>query len=178
VVKTREALFEERVDAARAEHGRLVTAEVRGRAYVFRPMTVAEALDVAQRLERAPAVALPTAIDAARACCLNDPAEFDEAADNFPLAFSAESGVCEQLLKLASEDAAAAVKGALSRWRNAERQLGVVAEDLLAFKAYTGGVAGEKEIAGALHIAEHLDTMKGLYKLHLSFMRALAKRRG
>lgn len=162
---------------ARAEHGQLIRVDLRGREFVFRPMGLDEAQAVAIKLDRSPQAALDTAINAVRACVLSDLEEFDEASENFPLAFSAERGVCAQLLKVASDELALQVKQAISRWRHSERQLGVMAEDLLAFQAYKGGIAGEKELAGALHWAELIDTTKGLYKLHLSFMRSLAKRR-
>jgi len=175
------------LDDARAEHGRLIRVDLRGREYVFRPMALDEAQRVAERLDAAPEVALSTAIAAVRECYLatqvddgyrSDTALFEEAAENFPLAFSAERGVCARLLRLASEQLADQVKEAISRWRGSERQLGSIAEDLLAFKEHQGGQASAKALAGALHVAEGLDTLKGLYKLHLSFMRALGKRRG
>lgn len=162
---------------ARAEYGRLIQVDLRGREYIFRPMSADEAQAVATRLDRVPEVALSTAIAAVRACCLSPLDEFDEAADNFPLAFSAERGVCSQLLQMASEEIALHVKQAISRWRASDRQLSTIADDLLAFQTYKGGAAGPKQLAGALHWAELIDTTKGLYKLHLSFMRALAKRK-
>lgn len=169
------------IDDARALHGRLVLVDLRGRELAFRPMRATEAQDVAAKLDRAPEVALSTALAAVRECWIADPDEpgaFEEAADNFPLAFSAEAGVCAQLLKLASEELAAEVKEAISRWRQSDRQLGIIAEDLLAFQEHKGGQATAKALAGALHWAELVDTTKGLYKLHLSFMRSLSKRRG
>jgi hypothetical protein len=165
------------LDDARAQHGKLIRVDLYGREYVFRPMSVTEAQGVADRLDNCPSAALSTAISAVRACCLGEVALFDEAAENFPLAFSAEGGVCSTLLAMASDELAAQVKAAISRWRHSERQLGVVAEDLLAFKAYTGGTAGTQELAGALHWAEHLDYTKATYKLILGYMKAMAKRR-
>jgi hypothetical protein len=141
-------------------------------------MGIDEAQGVADRLDRAPDAALTTAVSAVRLCCVSPLDEFDEAAVNFPLAFSAEKGVCFSLLELASTDLAASVKAGISRWRHSERQLGIVAEDLLAFKAYTGGNATASQLAGALHWAEHIDTQKALYKMIRSFLEAMGRRRG
>ncbi len=168
----------EALDEARVAHGRLIQVDLRGRVLFFRPMGLDEAQATATRLDRAPSAALTTALAAVRKCCVSDLQEFDEAAENFPLAFSAESGVCATLLAMASDELSANVKEAIARWRTSERQLGVIAEDLLAFKAYTGGVADAKTLAGALHVADLIDTTKGLYKLHLAFMNAMGKRRG
>lgn len=136
-----------------------------------------EAQEVATRLDRAPELALNTAVAAVRACCVTELDAFDEAAKNFPLMFSAERGVCSTLLSLASSELAAQVKEGIARWRHSERQLGAVAEDLLAFSAYKGGIASAHELAGALHWADHFDTTKAQYKLLLSFMRSMGKRR-
>jgi len=165
------------LDELRAQHGQVIRAEVGGRELVFVPMSIAVATEVAARLNRAPEVALATAIDACRACYRGDATAFDETADFYPLAFSAEQGVCEQLLDLASNEIAESVKQGIRAWRGAGRQLGAVAESLLAFKAYSGGPASAKALAGALHVAEHLDTLKGLYRLHVSFMKALGRGR-
>jgi hypothetical protein len=173
---TPEEVRAEVINLARSEHGKLIRVDVYGREYIFRPMGLDEAQAVATKLDRAPEVALSTALDAVRACCVTDIAEFDEAADNFPLAFSAERGVCSRLLALASSELADQVKEAIGRWRHSGRQLGSVAEDLLAFQAYKGGIAEPKALAGALHWAEHFDTSKAQYQLHLSFMRAMGKR--
>jgi hypothetical protein len=115
-------------------------------------------------------------VEACRACCVAGLEAFDEAVDRYPLAFSAESGLCQTLLKLASDKIAADIKAGIKRWRASERQLGTVAESLLAFQAYKGGNPDPKELAGALHLAELLDYVKGTYRLHLSFMRAMSKR--
>lgn len=176
------------LDSLRLEHGKLVRVDLGGRSFAFRPLHTEEAEAIAERLERAPELALDTAFEACRECCvgvfegdraLDDPrAALDEAADLYPLIFSAETGVCDKLLTLASEALAKRIKDAISRWRKSDRNLGMVAESLLAFQAYRGGQASAEAMAGALHMAEHLDFAKGLYRLHLSFMRALGKRRG
>lgn len=178
------------LDSLRLEHGKLVRVDIGGRSFAFRPMTSDEAEAVADRLERAPELALDTAFEACSDCCvgvfegeparaLEDPQKaLDEAADLYPLIFSAETGVCDRLLTLASDALAKRIKDAISRWRKSDRNLGMVAESLLAFQAYRGGQPSSEALAGALHMAEHLDFTKGLYRLHLSFMRALGKRRG
>lgn len=165
-------------EALRAQHGKLVRVTLGEAELVFRPMSIDEAAACARRIDATPDLALTIAHEACLACLLSDVKAFHKATDEYPLAFSPDTGVCERLLELASAEMAASSKAAIRRWRNAGNQLGSVAESLLAFKAYTGGAPDAKALAGALHIAEHIDTMKGLYKLHLSFMRSLSKRRG
>jgi hypothetical protein len=165
-------------DGLKLAHGQLVHLELDEHKLAFRQLTPDEAEALYDKLERAPELALQIALDACALCCVAGAEHLEEVTDSYPLAFSSESGVCEMLLKLANDALAASIKKAIRNWRAADRQLGQVAQNLLAFKAYTGGVASPEALAGALHWAEHLDTTKGLYKLHLSFMRALAKRKG
>lgn len=164
-------------DGLKLDHGPLVRVELGGRELAFRQLTPDEAEALADRFDRAPELALTCALEACQTCCVAGCEHFEEVADAYPLAFSVESGVCETLLKLASDKLAASIKKAIRDWRGADRQLGQVAQALLAFKAYQGGVASPEALAGALHIAEHFDTTKGLYRLHLSFMRAMGKKK-
>lgn len=169
-------------------HGPVVRVELGGVELAFRQMPADEAEAVATRFDLAPQLSLNIAHDACRACCVAgwkpgcDPEKpptwqelFDEVADLYPLAFSAESGICETLLKMASDAIAAEIKAAIRSWRNADRNLGKMASSLLAFQAYKGGQPSAEELAGALHLAELIDHVKGTYKLHLSFMRAMGK---
>lgn len=163
-------------DELRAKHGQIIRAEIGGAELVFFPMSVAYATELSERLNRAPEIALEMALAACREHCGIGVEQFDEVAEWAPLAFSAETGVCGQLLELASIALAESVKTAIRKWRSSGRQLGAVAEALLAFKAHTGGPASADALAGALHIAEHFDTQKALYRLHLSFMRGLSRK--
>lgn len=165
----------EELDELRARHGPLTIVESEGRTVAFRAMTAAEALTLQTRLRATPELALTIAVEACRACLVTLPADFDAMLDATPLVFDLEDGVCGRLAKAASDAAAAEVKAAVSGWRGAERQLGRTAQHLLAFQAYSGGPPTADELAGALAVAEGLDTLRGLFKLHYSFMKALAR---
>jgi len=68
-------------------------------------------------------------------------------------------------------------RGGISRWKRGETDLGKMADSLLAFRAFSGGEPSEAAFAGALHIAEWLDSTRGLFRLFSAFMKALARRR-
>lgn len=165
------------LDALRAQHGKLMTVQVDGLLAAFRPMTVDEARDLSARLALVPDLSFDLAVDACRACLVSDANDFDALLELAPLAFDFDDGLCGRMLKRASEEAHATAKSAVRNWRNAERNLAQVADNLLAFKAYVGGAPSPKALAGALSVAEGLDTMKGLFKLHLAFMKSLGRRK-
>lgn len=164
-------------DALRAQHGKCFRLEVGGAAMLFRHMTTDEASAVAQRIEACPAISLNTAIDACEACCVGGKALFLTASDEYPLVFSVDGGLCETLLRAASEAVAETTRQALKTWRESARNLGSMAGSLLAFQSYRGGPPSADALAGALHWAEHLDYQKNLFKLHLNFMKAMGKRK-
>jgi hypothetical protein len=151
--------------------------EVGGVSLLFRPMGPDEAAAVAQAIGDAPEFALETAIKACEVCCTQGAECFAAVADEYPLVFAIDGGLCETLLTAASEAIAANTRLALKQWREGGRNLGAIATSLLAFKAYKGGAASAEALAGALHWAEHFDYQKSLFKLHLSFMKSMAKRR-
>lgn len=163
--------------SARADHGQLVVVDLDGQELVFRPLKPTEAHKVVTRSEAAPEEALDLALATCRACCLSDLGVFDRLADIYPLAFSGEEGVIGELVILAQGAAKLRVKEGVSKWKGADRNPGRMAENLLAFKAYTGGDYSADEFAGALTVAEHMQVTKGTFNLFLSLMKALAKRR-
>jgi hypothetical protein len=165
-------------EALKLEHDTVIRVTLGDRELGFRPLRPDEAERLVARFERCPARAIDIAFEACRDCCVAGAESLDELADQYPLAFSAETGICERLLQLASDHVASEIKQAIRSWRGAERQLGKMAQSLLAFKAYQGGPPSAEVLAGALHLAELIDTVKGTYKLHVSFMRALGKRKG
>lgn len=164
------------LDALRAQHGPLVTLTDDGRAVAFRGMNAAEALTLSERLRATPDLAFPLAIEACRACLVSDPADFEAQLDATPLAFDLDSGVAGQLLSAAVKAAEEAAKAGIKRWRNADRNLAAAASNLLEFKAYQGGPASAGAMAGAIAVAEGLDTVKGLFKLQMAYMKARARK--
>jgi hypothetical protein len=165
------------LDALRAQHGKLLTVAIDGQVAAFRPMTVDEARDLSARLALVPDLSFELAVGACRACLVSEPDAFEALLDLAPLAFDFDDGLCGRMLKLASEEAHATAKSAVKAWRGGERNLAQVATNLLAFKAYAGGAPSAAAFAGALSVAEGLDTMKGLFRLHLAFMKSLGKRK-
>jgi hypothetical protein len=165
------------LERLRATHGKLVRLQLAGVDYWFRPLSVEAARMLSACIQREPSVALELSIEACRSCYVGDDLTGLEAAlDASPLAFDIESGVAAMLMQNASETAHAEAKAGVRAWRAAERNLALVAENLLAFKAYTGGVAGSKELAGALHVAETIEVIKATFKLHCAYAKAMAKR--
>jgi hypothetical protein len=164
------------LDELRAKHGTLLTVTIDGRSASFRRMSVDEARDLSARLALAPDLGFELAVQACRTCLVTEPADFVALLDLAPLAFDFDEGLCGRMLKLASEEAHATAKAAIKSWRAGERNLAQTATNLLAFKAYVGGSPSASAYAGALAVAESFDTMKGLFKLHLAFMKSLSKR--
>lgn len=165
------------LDALRAKHGKLLTVQVDGYIAAFRQMTVDEARDLSARLALVPDLSFDLAVAACRECLVSNAADFEALLELAPLAFDFDDGLCGRMLKRASEEAHGSAKAAIRNWKSAERNLAQVADNLLAFKAYAGGAPSPKALAGALSIAEGLDTMKGLFRLHLAFMKSLGKRK-
>jgi hypothetical protein len=164
------------LDALRAKHGSLVVLRTGSRVVAFRAMNAAEALTLSERLRATPDLSYPLALDACRACLVGGEADFDALLEETPLAFDLDDGVCGHLLSAAVKAAEAAAKDGIRRWRSADRNLAAAAQNLLEFKAYQGGPASPGAMAGAINVAEGIDTLKGLFKLHLGFMKAYARR--
>jgi RecA/RadA recombinase len=93
-----------------------------------------------------------------------------------PFAFF-DDGALGELLRQAGLDSRARVKAAAGLWKASDRNLGRIAENLLAFKAYTGGDFTAEQFAGAMTIAEWMSSTKGIFNLFLSLLKALSKRR-
>jgi hypothetical protein len=164
------------IDAARVKHGQVLVLETGGRTAVFRRMSIEEARELAATVMQVPELAFELGHSAARACLLSDAADFEVIAAETPLAFDYDGGLLDKLLAIASAESAAAAKDAVRRWKSAERDLGKAAENLLAWKAYAGGTPSPAAFAGALHVAEGIDSVKSLLRLHIGFMKAMSKR--
>lgn len=166
----------EELDALRAQHGPLTIVADGASEAAFRAMTSAEAQTLEARLRATPELAYAHAIEACRACLVSATADFELLLESSPLAFDlGEDGLCGRLARAAADAASDEVNAAVSRWRAADRQLGRTAQHLLAFKAYAGGPPSADAMAGALAMAEGIDTLKGLFKLHHAFMKAMAR---
>lgn len=150
--------------------GRL-TANVSGRALVFRLPTAAESEDYLALLKEAPEDGLQAAHSLCSACALEG--DWAETAEEYPLAVDQ---IVPALFKLASDDARESVRAAVRRWRLAETNLGRMAENLLAFKAYSGGPPDEKTFAGALLVAEWFDVTRGTFRLLQGIVKGLRRK--
>lgn len=162
---------------ARLEYGKIVSVRLDGREVLFRPLTPLEARRVSIRMLAAPEDALDTALAACESALLSDPGEYRALVDEYPLAFSGDDGALGELLRTAQLDARVRVKTAAGLWKASDRNLGRIAENLLAFKAYTGGDFTAEQFAGAMTVAEWMSSTKGIFNLFLSLLKALSKRR-
>ena len=162
--------------AARARFGRVLVVELDGRELLFRPLGVAEAQRLAKVVADEPEDALEQCLEACEGACVGG--DYAAAADSFPLAFGPQpGGVAGELLKLATGDAKLRVQRGASAWKRADRNPGLMAEHLLAFKAYQGGEYGEREFAGALTISEWMSSTKGIFLLLSALLKALGRKR-
>lgn len=123
--------------------------------------------------------ALDVCLAACRGCCLSPAADFDRLSNLYPLAFSGEDGVIGELLRLAQGAVTLRVKEGVGRWKRADRNPGRMAENLLAFKAYPLPATdySADAFAGALTVAEWMQSTKGIFNLFMALMKALARRR-
>lgn len=166
------------LDALRAKHGMVFRLEAGGNVAAFRPMTFEEARTLGQQIERVPGLAFELGIAACAACLIDGAEAFSAICEEAPLALDYDDGLAGRLMQHASVEAHEGVRVAIQKWRSADRNLAEVADSLLAFKAYTGGEPSPRARAGALHAAEGLDNLKGLFKLVLGYMRAVSKKKG
>lgn len=148
-----------------------LTAKVGGHTLVFR---LPDSVETAAHLE-ALKVTPDDGLEASHALCerLLVSGEWAEVAEQYPLSVDQ---IVPQLFQAASDEARRQVQAAVRRWKTAETNLGRIAENLLAFKAYNGGDASEKAFAGALHVAEWFDSTRGLFRLCHGYMKGLRRR--
>ncbi len=158
----------------RALHPRLLEVELDDLVLAFRPLTPLEADALLGALRNGAGLALR--ISTARDCCVHGAEHFDTLCEDYPLTFGED--VISKILEMARADAKMTMQSAKQKWQQGSKNIGHTAEALLAFKSYTGGQWTPDQFAGALHIAELLDTQKGLFKLVLGFMKSMARRSG
>lgn len=163
---------------ARLEYGKVVVVNLGGREVLFRPFTPLEAIRVSAQLLTCPSEALELGLAACRSALLSDPAEFDALADAYPLAFTADDGALGELIRNAQAAARDRVQRGSKLWKVSDRNLGRMAENLLAFKAYAGGDYTPEQFAGAMTVAEWMSSTKGIFNLFLALLKGLSKRRG
>jgi hypothetical protein len=148
-----------------------ITVQIGGYSLSFRPLTVQEAVDVVEDVDRDPSNSLEISIEACRGACVSGP--FDEVAEEYPLAFADQ--ILPRILQQCSEAAQQRVSKGVRMWKAADRNYGRTAESLLAFKAYTGGDYSEAQFAGALAVAELIGTTKGIFHLMTSYLKAMKR---
>ena len=166
------------LDAARREYGKVIAVELEGRTVLFRPLSPSEAAGVSAQLLAFPEDAVELGLAACERALLSDRAAFLELADRYPLAFTADEGALGELIRQAQLAARASVQAGARKFKAADRNLGRMAENLLAFKAYTGGDYTPEQFAGALTVAEWASSTRGIFNLFLALMKALSRRKG
>lgn len=150
-----------------------VRCEVDGAALRFRLPTRAEVEDYLEAARKRPGEQLELGSALCAACCIDGP--IAEVTESRPLALV--ESVLPLLFSTASSRATAARRAGIARWKRAETDLGRMADSLLAFKSYIGGEPSEAAFAGALHVAEWLDSTRGTFRLFSAFLKALSRRR-
>ena len=165
------------VAQARLQFGQLVVVELDGEELTFRPLAPSEAHRVAALATADPENALDVCLATCRGACLSSLEDFDRLANIYPLAFSGDEGVIGELVRLAQGTATLRIKDGVGKWKRADRNPGRMAENLLAFKAYTGGDYTAEQFAGALTVAEWMQSTKGIFNMFAALLKALSKRR-
>lgn len=160
----------------RLEFGKAVVVEIDGREAIFRPLARSEALKISKLMLAGPEACTAAAFELCEAACVSDPAALACLMNEYPLAFATPNGVIGELIKVAHGDAKIRIQSAKQEWKAGDRNPGLMAENLLAFKAYQGGDWTARQLAGALTIAEWMGSTKGIFNLFLALMKSLSKR--
>lgn len=163
---------------ARLEYGKVVAVELDGHEVLFRPFTPLEAARLSAQLLTHPSEALDLGLAACERALLSEPETFRKLADSCPLAFTADDGALGELIRNAHAAARDRVQRGARLWKASDRNLGRMAENLLAFKGYTGGDYTPEQFAGAMTVAEWMSSTKGIFNLFLALLKGLSKRRG
>lgn len=163
---------------ARLEYGKIVAVELDGHEVLFRPFTPLEAARTGAQMLACPEEALDLGLAACERALLSSLDDFRALADRYPLAFTSNDGALGELIRNAQNTARDRVQRGAKLWKASDRNLGRMAENLLAFKAYTGGEYTSEQFAGAMTVAEWMSSTKGIFNLFLSLLKALSKRRG
>jgi hypothetical protein len=163
-------------EGIRLEYPRVLEVEIDGVILAFRPLRPSEADALVAQLERIRGSGGPMELNlgTVRRVCVHGQEHFDALVEQYPLTFSED--ILEELLKMARAHARMTIQGARAKWMQGSRNLGHTAEALLAFKAYEGGDFSDEQFAGALHLAELIDTQKATFKLLMAFFKSLSKR--
>lgn len=151
-----------------------LSVQIGGHSLVFRPFSVAESEALVDDVEACKGPTLLIELAACRLACESGAIKFDAMVDEFPLACSGT--ILPKLLKTTAEEANARIKTGVRRYKAADRSPGRMAEHLLAFKAYQGGDIGAKEFAGALAVAELINTAGGILITMQNYLKAMSKR--
>ncbi len=157
----------------RARYPRLLAVELDGVLLAFRPLTFVEADQLIEAQRRG--TSMQVMLDAVLPCCVYGMEHLPQLVESYPLTFGDDTA--KELLDMARADARMTIQGAKTAWQNGQKNLGFTAESLLAFKSYTGGAWTKEQFAGALHIADLIDTHKGLFRLVLAFLKSMGRRR-
>lgn len=163
---------------ARLEYGKVVAVELDGREVLFRPLAPIEAVRISARMLAEPAEAIEVALAALQTALLSPLEDFLDLADRYPLAFTSDDGALGALIRNAHAAARDRVQRGSRLWKASDRNLGRMAENLLAFKAYAGGDYTPEQFAGAMTVAEWMSSTKGIFNLFLALLKGLSKRRG
>ncbi len=149
-----------------------LAVKVDGRPLLFRLPSAAEVDSFVESSKDDPAGAFDQALALLTECCQEG--DFDAILEENPLCVDR---ILPELFNRSNQAVKEQVRSAIRRWRAAETNLGRIAENILAFKAYQGGQASPQAFAGALHVAEWFDVTRGTFRLLNAFMKGLRKRK-
>lgn len=150
--------------------GRL-TAKVGDLRVAFRLPTSAESEAYLAVIRDRPEDGLEHSDALCAACCVEG--DWAALSAEFPLAVDK---IVPALFRSANEAAKEDVRLAIRKWRASETNLGRMAENLLAFKAYNGGAPSPAQFAGALTVAEWFNATRGTFRLLEGLMKGLRRR--
>jgi hypothetical protein len=150
--------------------GRL-TVKVGDRSLAFRLPTSSESENYLAAIRDASEEKLAHSDALCLACCVEG--DWAALSEEFPLAVDK---IVPALFRKANDAAKEDVRLAIRKWRAAETNLGRMAENLLAFKAYAGGAPTPAQFAGALTVAEWFNVTRGTFRLLEGLMKGLRRR--
>lgn len=102
--------FQTQIDAAKAEHEKIVSVEVDGELFMFRRATKHEVVNMNKAARKQPELAIMHAIGFCRCCFIGPgkPESYDAISDKYPLLFAGsdeQKGIADHLISMAHGEA-------------------------------------------------------------------------
>lgn len=153
--------------------GERLAVSADGKELLFRPVSQAEAGAYVRARSADPSASFDTDLRFVSEQHAGEPAALEAFLSRAPLA---ATEIAAALVRQANARTREANAVGVKRWRRSGQNAGQIAENLLAFKAYSGGDPPAAAVAGALHIAEWLDNTRGIFRIFLAVVKALGRK--